>query len=169
MFHQTSILAIALKSKRLGAAVFFGERLIYYQSSSLILSGKNRLSAAKKITDQLIQRFAPRYLALEEITNIRQKNQAMKNLRRMVVKTSERRTLFVKSYSLNEIRAAFCPDKKPTRKKVAKVLVTHYPELKKFVERQSPWQLDYAQLIFSAVATGLVCARDISPAKRNSA
>jgi Holliday junction resolvasome RuvABC endonuclease subunit len=158
--HQT-ILAISLKATRLGIAVLAGRHLIFYQMIGLGDNHTKRFEIARFKLQSLISIYHPQIVALETLIYTQQKNIFFRKLAEVIIRTAERNSVSVKTYSPNIVRSYFCQKEKPTKELVANLLIKQYPELKKFVRRQSIWQKFYAMLIFSSIALGLYCSNAV--------
>lgn len=158
--HHT-ILAISLKARRLGIAVIAGKYLIFYQMIGLGDNRNKRFEIARHKLLNLISIYHPQVIALEGLVYTQQKNTFFSKLFEVLTQTVERNDISIKTYSPNIVRSYFCQKEKPTKDLVANLLVKQYPELNKFVRRQSIWQKFYAMLIFSAIALGLYCSNVI--------
>jgi Holliday junction resolvasome RuvABC endonuclease subunit len=162
MSHPKTILATALTSRKLAVAIFFEERLIYYQSSSLASKEKCPADVAARNIENLIRAYNAKSLAIEELVYKQQQIPTVTTLRQKTIKVSRKYGLTVRSYTPSEVRSSLCRDSKSTNTALARVLVSHYPELKKFWRNQTEHQSAYRQLLFKAIAIGLCCAKDVT-------
>jgi hypothetical protein len=168
MLKQKKVLAIALKSKRLSFAVFFGERLIYYKSSGLVSNEKNVFEVAEEIFETAVRTYEPEYCALYALIYKQQRIGSITKLHEKVVRLAEVHKLSVKSYSPAVINRFFCPDTKTTKQKVFDALATNYPELKKYISSGArSRQSTYQQFLLKAVAVGLYCVKILSNNSKN--
>jgi Holliday junction resolvasome RuvABC endonuclease subunit len=166
MTKNPVVLAIAPKSKRLGVAVFCGERLIYYRLAGLLSRRMSRLKNARKIIQSLIKFYQPEYFVMEKLIYKQQKTRSNTKLCGTITAVVESNNLQVRLYSLKDARRHFCTNDKPTKEKVANLLVQHYPELKRYLSGQNKWQRNYGIHIFSAVALGLYAIRQVHSSKQ---
>lgn len=155
--NKPVVLALALRSGRLAAALFSGDELIYYDSCGL--NSKRLPAAAVKVVQSKLENFIktydPDFLALEKIIYRQQKLPQISDLYRATEIIAEKFNLPVRFYSPLEARAYLCgADKKPVNKPALRALARLYPEFKRYLNCQSKWQVKYAALLFRAIAIG---------------
>jgi|ERR1051325_3252919 crossover junction endodeoxyribonuclease RuvC len=162
--NPIKILAIDPGTKEIGIAMLSDGELLYYGVKTIRTrsSPGEVLKQAQYIISRLIADYEPQYLAIEKTFMI-QKSAALLTIVADEIKaTAKREGLTVFEYAPLAVRKMICKSGKATKKGVAKVIALRFPELTRYVERQTKWETLYYAKLFDAVAVGLVCFDELS-------
>jgi Holliday junction resolvasome RuvABC endonuclease subunit len=64
--------------------------------------------------------------------------------------------LEVRGFAPSTVKKAICGYGRPSKKEIARVLVSKYPELKAFLTQDLAWKEEYHQNMFDAISLGLL-------------
>ena len=162
--NPIKILAIDPGTKQIGIAMLSDGELLYYGVKTIRTrsSPGEVLKQAQYIVSRLIADYEPQYLAIEK-TFIIQKSAALLNVVADEIKaTAKREGLMVFEYAPLLVRKLICKTEKATKKGAARIIALSFPELTRFVQRQSKWETLYYANMLDAVAVGLVCFEELS-------
>jgi crossover junction endodeoxyribonuclease RuvC len=162
--NPIKILAIDPGTKEIGIAMLSDGELLYYGVKTIRTrsSPGDVLKQAQYIISRLIADYEPQYLAIEK-TFLIQKSAALLAVAADEIKaTAKREGLTVFEYAPLAVRKMICKTGKATKKGVAQVIALHFPELTRYVERQTKWETLYYAKMFDAVAVGIVCFDELS-------
>jgi crossover junction endodeoxyribonuclease RuvC len=161
--NPIKILAIDPGTKEIGIALLSDGELLYYGVKTIRTrsSPGEILKQAQYIISRLIADYEPQYLAIEKTFMI-QKSAALLNIAADEIKaTAKREGLTVFEYAPLAVRKTICKTGKPTKKGVAKVIALLFPELIRYVQRQTKWETLYYANMFDAIAVGLCCHEEL--------
>jgi crossover junction endodeoxyribonuclease RuvC len=167
--NPIKILAIDPGTKEIGIAVFSDGELLYYGVKTIRTrsSPGEVLKQAQYIISRLIADYEPQHLAIEKTFMI-QKSAALLNVAADEIKaTAKREGLTVFEYAPLAVRKLICKTGKATKKGAAKAIALRFPELTRYLERQTKWEALYYAKMFDAIAVGLCCHEELI--KRNGA
>lgn len=154
-----TILAINPGSKYLGLAIFQESDLRYWGIK--VLKGrwsKNKILKVKIILSDLIGQYEPNVLAIKKLNPSR----SSKNLNHLVANIREflrRKILKVYQYTLKDLEKFFSPEGRINKKKMAELVVSHYPFLIHSFDKERKNKNPYFIRMFEAIALGVVCSR----------
>lgn len=151
------ILAVNPGSRYIGIAAFRGPELLDWGVKVVIgKTPRDKVRAARLIVAGLIEQYCPDVLALKQLhcsRSSRQLNQVVGEITNL----AGRRRLKVRQYSIQELQAAFCPNAKSNKRKLAAVLAAMYPALAYDFQREAENRNPYRVRMFEAVALAAVC------------
>jgi crossover junction endodeoxyribonuclease RuvC len=76
----------------------------------------------------------------------------------------KRKGLKVKSFAPSTVKKAICGNGRASKKEVARVIASKYPELKVYLTQDRAWKEEFHQNMFDAVALGMMAsARSKNP------
>jgi crossover junction endodeoxyribonuclease RuvC len=165
MLTQTErILAIDPGTKEIGVAVLENRELIFYGVKTVRdrATAQRILAQIAATTQELITRYDPRYFAIERMFVI-QKSAALLSVAAEEIKSvAKSNGLPVYEYAPSTVRKFLCQNGAATKRDVASVVATRYPELARHLKTQTKWEEKYYANIFDAVAVGLMCHQQLS-------
>ena len=153
--HQTRVLALDIRPRSSGFAVFEGSRNLLYWGVKDLRSGVNaaKLPAASKLL-ALIDEFAPSVIAIKKSTN--ERSTIRRNIIATIQRQAKERKIPVILISSEEIRRTFTGSKS-NKFGVASALAQRFDVLVwRLPPKRKCWQTeDYRMSIFDAVAVGI--------------
>lgn len=161
--NPIKILAIDPGTKEIGIALLSDGELIYYGVKTIRLrsSPGEVLKQAQYIISRLIADCEPQYLAIEKTFMIQKSAALLTVVADEIKATAKREGLTVFEYAPLAVRKMICKAGKATKKGVAQVISLRFPELTRYVERQTKWETLYYANMFDAIAVGLCCHEEI--------
>jgi len=157
--NNLKILAIDPGTKNIGIAFLEKGKLVYY-GVKVIKNKKSpheTLKEGRKIILRLIRDFKPSTLAVEKAFFAKSRNLALLNVFFDEIKTvSRRKKLKFISYAPGTVRKFICGNGWASKKEVAAVVTSKYPELKVYLTQDRFWKERYHQNMFDAVALGMM-------------
>lgn len=162
-FRDCRILAIALRSQRLGFVVAEGSielihwGMIYYEGND-----EASIAAAMKRAQALFARFAPSRVAIERSQADRAPS--LENLQlfyRRVRREASRRSIPVSMFTRIKVRKAFTDFGVRSKDEIAALLARMFPELQpKLPPKRKLWKREHFSMpMFDAVALAVACWR----------
>ena len=125
------------------------------------------LRSVSWIIKRLIADYDPEMLAIEK-TFIIQKSAALLNVVAEEIKAvAGEQKLVICEYAPTAVRKLICQAGKATKAEAAKVVVQRFPELSRYLNRQSKWEAIYWANMFDAVAVGLACLQELNAKNSN--
>jgi len=158
------VLAIDPGTKHLGVAFFEGKNLIYHGVKIIkhLKSPQETLQEGKRVILRMITDFKPDVLVVEKTFFSNNRNSALLNVFSDEIQSvGKRKGLVVKSFAANTVRKQICGNGAASKDEVAKVIVSHYPELKPYLTSDRKWKETFHRNMFDAVALGLVAVNQI--------
>jgi crossover junction endodeoxyribonuclease RuvC len=157
--NNVRILAIDPGTKFMGVAVLENGKLVYH-AVKVIAKGKSphqTLQRAKAVVLRLIDDYAPQVIAVEKTFFSRNRNTALLNVLFDEIKSISRRNKidFI-SFAPSTIKKFTCGNGWASKKEVATVVVSKFPELKVFLTQDRDWKERFHQNMFDAVALGIM-------------
>ena len=170
----TTIIAIAPGTRALGVAVFEDLHLIYYGIKE---SGKHRVAhtphsrarQAAATVDQLIHKYQPQVITIGRLSAVQHLSPKLCTITQYLTRLARHRRLIVREYDPALVRRALYEEGRATRVTTTKQLAALYPELKRLACGVSVWQQIYYARMFTAVAAGYLCAREMSALRERDA
>jgi len=157
--RKIKILAIDPGTKDMGVAFLDNGDLIYHGVKII----KNRrspheiLNEGRKIILRLIRDFKPDVLVYEKAFFSNNRSIALLNTFVDEIKVLARRKgIKIVGYAPSTIKKAICGNGRASKKEVAKIIVTRFPELKVYLTQDRAWKEKYHQNMFDAVALGMM-------------
>jgi Holliday junction resolvasome RuvABC endonuclease subunit len=157
--NNSKILAIDPGTREMGIAFLENGKLIYYGVKT-IKKGKSpseTLKERRKIVLRLIKDFKPNILVVEKAFFANNRSASLLNVFVDEIKAIGRRKgLKVESYAPSTVKKHICRNGRASKKEVAKVIISKYPELKVYLTQDRAWKEEYHQNMFDAVALGMM-------------
>jgi len=153
------ILAIDPGTREIGIAFLEEGKLIYY---GVKIIGKRKspseaLKEGRKIVLRLIMDFKLKTLVLEKAFFANNRSAALLNVFVDEIRAIGRRKgLKVMSFAPSTVKKFICGNGRASKKEVARVIVSKYPELKVYLTQDRAWKEQYHQNMFDAVALGMM-------------
>jgi Holliday junction resolvasome RuvABC endonuclease subunit len=159
---NSKILAIDPGTRRMGVAFLDKEKLIYH-AVKVIKKGKSpheTLREGRRIILRLIRDLKPKVLAIEKAFFANNRNSALVNVFVDEIKAiGWRKKLKVKSYAPSTVKKFICGNGLASKREVAEVIVSKFPELYVYLTQDTIWKERYHQNMFDAVAVGLIAMK----------
>lgn len=155
---NNKILAIDPGTKNCGVAFFDGKELLYYGVKSIkkMQLPHDTLKEGKKIIQRMINDYQPTILVVEKTFFSNNRNSALLNVFADEIQSLGRKNkLSVLAVAANTVRKRICGNGAASKDEVAKVVVSHYPELRPYLTSDRRWKETYHRNMFDAVALGL--------------
>jgi Holliday junction resolvasome RuvABC endonuclease subunit len=149
------VLTLCVKATRLGAAVFYGERLHYYKLINLISSHTPEVKYAEARIDELIRTYDPDVIVVEPAVYPQQKTTKLLALHKLIRTIATQKALPLKAYLPDEIAKTVIVSGGSTKYGSARAVARKYPELQRYLKTRSKWQWLYIAPLFNAIALGL--------------
>ena len=157
--NNKKILAIDPGTREMGVAFLEGGKLIYH-GVKVIKKRKSPhevLKEGRKIVLRLIKDFKPKALVIEKAFFANNRSAALLNvLVDEINAIGRRKGLKVISFAPSTVKKAICGNGRASKKEVARVIVSKYPELKVYLTQDRAWKELYHQNMFDAVALGMM-------------
>jgi len=157
--NNSKILAIDPGTREMGIAFLEEEKLIYHGVKVIRKkkSPSEALKEGRKIVLRLINDFKPRVLVIEKAFFANNRSAALLNVFVDEIKAIGRRKgLKVMSFAPSTVKKFICGNGRASKKEVARVIVSKYPELKVYLTQDRAWKEEYHQNMFDAVALGMM-------------
>jgi len=157
--NNSKILAIDPGTREMGIAFLEEGKLIYH---GVKVIGKKKtpseaLKEGRRIILRLIKDFKPGALVLEKAFFANNQSAALLNVFVDEIKAIGRRKgLKVMSFAPSTVKKAICGNSRASKKEVARVIISKYPELKVYLTQDRAWKEEYHQNMFDAVALGMM-------------
>lgn len=162
---RRKILAIDPGTRHMGVALLEGERLLYHGVKAIPRkkTPHETLREGRKTILRLINDFKPRVLVVEKTFFANNRNAALLNVFvDEIGAIGKRKGLKLISYAPNTVKKFICGNGRATKKEVARVIVSLYPELKVYLTQDRAWKEEYHQNMFDAVALGTMAHKKTS-------
>lgn len=154
------ILAIDPGTRYMGIAAFENQELIYWAVKTI----ENRanlnhlLSKTERIINKLTKQYKPDILAQEKPYFVQSKSS--ENLKKIILLTKQlakKQNITYLEFAPNTVRNKICNKKRATKKEIAVILASLYPELVVNLHKKKGFRQLYWSHVFDAVALGLYC------------
>lgn len=169
--HQR-ILAIDPGTHLMGIAFLDDGKLIYH-TVKVIPKGKSpqkTLGRAREAVRRVIDDFEPNLVAVERTFFSQNRNSALLNVLFDEIRSlARRRDLAFVSFAPSTVKKYTCGDGHASKKQVATVVVSRYPELKVYLTQNRGWKETFHQNMFDAVALGILASastKSLSPTRQ---
>jgi len=160
--NNSKILAIDPGTREMGVAFLEKGKLIYY-GVKIIKKRKSpheTLKEGRKIVLRLIRDFKPKILVVEKAFFTNNRNAALLNVLVDEIKAiGRRKKLKVLSYAPSTVKKFICGNGRASKKEIARVIVSKYPELKVYLTQDRAWKEEYHQNMIDAVALGMMALK----------
>lgn len=157
--NNSKILAIDPGTREMGIAFLENGKPIYYGVKVIKKkkSPNETLREGRRIILRLIKDFKPNVLVIEKSFFVNNRNASLLNVFVDEIKAiGKRKRLKVLSFAPSTVKKFICGNGRASKKEVARVVVSKYPELKVFLTQDRAWKEEYHQNMFDAVALGVV-------------
>jgi Holliday junction resolvasome RuvABC endonuclease subunit len=165
--HKNSlrILAIDPGTRFMGTAFLDDGKLVYH-AVEVIAKGRSpqeTLQRAKGVILRLIDDLEPQVIAAEKTFFSKNRNAALLNVLFDEIRSIARKKgLTFISYAPSTIKKFTCGNGRASKKEVATVVVSKFPELKVFLTQDREWKERFHQNMFDAVALAVMAATQSS-------
>lgn len=153
------VLAIDPGTREMGVALLENGKLIYY----VVKTFKSRRSAHETLNEErktilrFIRDFKPNILVFEKVFSANNRSAALLNAFVEEIRAvGKRKKLRVLGYAPSTVKKTICSNGRASKKEVARVIVSKYPELKVYLTQDRAWKEQYHQNMFDAVALGMM-------------
>lgn len=156
------ILAIDPGTRHMGVAVLDGGVLVYHGVVNLRRRGSphERLRAARRAVSRMIGDFRPQALAVEKTFFAKNRNAALLNVLGDEIRAlGRRKRLKVWAFAPSTVKKAVTGNGRATKRQVARVVVSTYPELKVYLGQDRDWKERYHSNMFDAVGLGITAIK----------
>jgi hypothetical protein len=156
--HDKRIIAIALRSRRLGFAVFEGpKRLLDWGMVFYPLNNVAQRAAASKRVVALLRLFAPSVIAVRKTRSLNVRiGSGVRPILRLIRREASSRLIPVRLMRAAEVRKVFDQPRTKSKHEVASLVVQMFPELLwKLPPKRRIWESEHPIMaMFDAVALG---------------
>jgi len=152
MYEPVRIMGINPGTRYLGIAIFLGSELREWRIK--VFNGKwskEKMEKIKKTVQGFIEHYDPNILAIKKLHPSRS-SKSLKYLVNRIKELSRRKGLKVYKYSIKDIEKFFLPEEKTNKSKMAKVLVSEYPDLFHEFKKEKSNKNPYYIRMFESVA-----------------
>jgi Holliday junction resolvasome RuvABC endonuclease subunit len=160
--NNSKILAIDPGTREMGIAFLENGKLIYYGVKT-IKKGKSpseTLKERRKIVLRLIKDFKPNILVVEKAFFANNRSASLLNVFVDEIKAIGRRKgLKVESYAPSTVKKHICRNGRASKREVARVIISKFPELKVYLTQDRVRKELYHQNMFDAVALGMMALK----------
>jgi hypothetical protein len=157
--YDPRILAIDLRHRRFGYAVFEGHRTLHDSGVRVYRAvGEEEAEMASKRLTVLLQSFAPATIVIKkERWDRAQTSPHIRSLVEVVARVASKQSVSISLIRHDDVRQTFRIMGCETRDEIAAVLARIFPELHwKIPPKRRPWQSEHPRMtMFDAVALGL--------------
>ena len=156
------VLTIDPGTREMGFAFLEDGKPIYYGVKIIKKRGSphETLNEGRKIVLRLIKDCKPNILVYEKSFFYNNRSAALLNTLVDEIKMiGKRKGLEVWGFAPTTVKKAICGYGRASKKEVARVIVSKYPELKVFLTQDRAWKEEYHQNMFDAVALGMMLAK----------
>ena len=155
------ILAIDPGTRHMGVAVLEDDRLVY-QGVEMIEKQETpheTLKEARRAVLRLINDLKPDLLVFEKTFFAMNRNVALLNVLSDEIRAiGKRKGLEVISFAPGTVKKFICGNGRASKRAVATVIVSHYPELKVYLTQDRAWKEKFHQNMFDAVALAVMAS-----------
>jgi Holliday junction resolvasome RuvABC endonuclease subunit len=160
--NHSKILAIDPGTRQMGVAFLEEGKLIYY-GVKVIKKKKSpheTLKEGRKVILRLINDFKPDVLVFEKTFFVNNRSASLLNVFVDEIKAiGKRKGLKVVGYAPSTVKKFTCGNGRASKKEVARVIVSKYPELKVYLTQDRAWKEEYHQNMFDAVALAMMAIK----------
>lgn len=157
--RHTRILAIDPGTRLMGVAFLDDGKLIYH-AVKVIAKGRSpqeTLQRAKGVILRLVDELEPQIIAVEKTFFSMNRNAALLNVLFDEIRSiAGKRKLEFISYAPSTIKKFTCGNGRASKKEVATVVVSKYPELKVYLTQDRAWKERFHQNMFDAVSLAIM-------------
>ncbi len=167
--NTNTILAISPGRNRMGYAVFSENKLFYYGGTLLsrYKTKESVLIAVEKFLKRIFTKYRISHLAIQKLIKQQELSTLLVLITAQIKTIANKQNVSVHEYSPMYIRQQFCRDEKSTKANTTKTLTARYAELNRYYNRTSEWERKYYDYVFTAIATGIICAEELKKSKNS--
>jgi len=162
--NNKKVLAIDPGTREMGIAFLDKGNLIYYGVKTIKRSKSphETLKEGRRTILRLIKDFKPKVLVVEKAFFANNRNVALLNIFfDEIMAIGRRKKLKVLSFVPSTVKKQICGNGRATKREVARVIVSKFPELKVYLTQDRAWKERYHQNMFDAVALGMMVIKPI--------
>jgi len=162
--NNKKVLAIDPGTGEMGIAFLDKGKLIYHGVKSIKRekSPHETLKEGRRTILRLIKDFKPQVLVVEKAFFANNRNAALLNIFfDEIMAIGRRKKLKVLSFAPSTVKKQICGNGRATKREVARVIVSKFPELKVYLTQDRAWKERYHQNMFDAVALGMMVIKPI--------
>lgn len=157
-----TILALDIGARQLGTAIFENQKLISYAVKSIKRQNRIKtLEQVRKVLENFVLDYGVEVIALEKLGYVQQQAAFVKTVYDTVRKFARAKNVRVLEFEPLHIRQTVCKTDAATKEMTFEMVTSIYPELSKFLLLKKIWHKAYYAYMFTAIAVGLVCLREI--------
>jgi hypothetical protein len=168
-YSENRILALSLGTRECGLAVFAEGDLLYYATKELARRTKRTAEGgALHMAKEAIHKYRIGSVIVGELKSSQLHSFQLTETAARVLRALRQMPVRVCVCGRTRARSFLCPEGQATKRRAALRLAQIYPELARYVNLQSPWQRQYYDPMFDAIALGHFDNHEISdhaPAK----
>lgn len=156
------ILAVNPGTRYIGIAVIEGPELLDWGIKAV--SGKwsiRKEDRFKAMIIHLIEKYQPDILTLKKLHPSRS-SANLASLNCQILRLADDMKLITCSHTITEIEAAYHSDKRINKRKLAEIVSTNYPFLRRLLKREDVNSNPYYLRMFEAIALAFVCSSHFS-------
>lgn len=156
MLTKVNLIAIDPGHREFGMAHFIGRQLIDFGVKSLRRPRRTNYAVLNDVMLRLLSDKKPDAIAIQ-LTNLAGtagKSPVMIVIRKTLIMASKC-SVPVFGFAVNTVKKTVCGDGRASKRTIAKVVTTQFPELRAYHDSDRRWRLRYYQNLFDAVAVGL--------------
>jgi crossover junction endodeoxyribonuclease RuvC len=157
--NNSKILAIDPGTREMGIAFLEAGKLIYHGVKVIKKkkSPSETLKEGRKIVLRLINDLKPSVLVVEKPFFANNRSASLLNVFVDEIRAiGRRKRLKVMRFAPSTVKKAICGNGRASKKEVARVIVSKYPELKVYLTQDRAWKERFHQNMFDAVALGMM-------------
>ncbi len=157
--NERTLVAVDPGGREIGCAVFADDELRYYGVKGIKAKGiEDAQGEAARIVRSLVAEYQPFRFALARRIVLHQPAERLAHIARTVRRTALDEGVALYERAPKAVRQFVCGHDRATKREAVEKLAARYPELRQYVEGRTPSETLYYERMFSAVATGLMCA-----------
>ena len=160
--NKKKVLGIDPGTRKMGVAFLENSNLIYYGVKVIkkYKSPHETLKGCRRIVLRLINDFRPNTIVVEKAFFSKNRNASLLNVLVDEIKAiARRKKIKLVGYAPNTVKKHICGYGRASKKDVARVIVSKYPELKVYLTQDRDWKERYHQNMFDAVALGMMVTK----------
>jgi Holliday junction resolvasome RuvABC endonuclease subunit len=157
-----NILALDIGARQLGAAVFENQKLVSYAVKSIKRPNKTEtLEQVEKVLENFLLDYGIEIIALEKLCYVQQQTAFVREVYEGVRKFAREQNVKILELDPLYIRQTVCKTDAATKEMTFEMIASIFPELSKFLSLKKIWHRAYYAYMFTAIAVGLVCLKEI--------
>ncbi|MCO6512289.1 MAG: hypothetical protein J5I65_16010 [Aridibacter famidurans] len=159
----TRILGIAARARKIGVSVLVKSELVFYGIKSPMKEDQQTtLQKIESAVEDLITKNEINCVAIEGLPYTQQKQSLSKAVFDRVVNSIRIHGIRLYQFNPKDVRQELIQKRDPTKLDVAIALADRFPELRRYLVRQEPWNKYHYSTLFDAVAVSFYCARKLN-------